>query len=310
MLRRVLPQLSYPVRAGISGTDGYRSTTLRGRPPELDPEATGLPLHRPEEVTLRMHETLAGRVPILVAPDRRDFESLVRALGARNEPDEVPPSMGACLVRGLNNWDRVRRFRAGWEAGNPGKTWDEGFRALVPRKELYQDRFILLSTGPYSDLPAAEAGLAEEEWLLASHSVRREHEMTHYFTLRVAGSARNNLVDELIADYVGLVRTFGKYRSDLALRFFGLEAYPVCRAGSRLELYRGKPPLSDGAFSLARRLVHEAVRSLARLDEALRLSPGGRPSLSRLVIGLASLGLEELSREEVTGQVPGPGFRS
>ncbi len=295
VLRRVLPQLSYPIRAGISGTEGYRATTLRGQAPELDAEATGLPLRRPEEVTLRVHPTLVGSVPILVAPDRGDFESLVRALSSRNEPVAVPPSMGACLVRGLNNWDRVRRFRVRWEAENPGRSWDDGFRELVPRKELYQDRFILLSTGPYSGLPAAETGLAEEEWLAASLSVRREHEMTHYFTLRVVGSARNNLVDELIADYVGLVLTFGTYRADLALRFFGLEAYPACRAGSRLEIYRGKPPLSDEAFSLARRLVHDAVRNLARLDEALRSSPPGGPALSRLVLELASLGLEELA---------------
>jgi hypothetical protein len=302
-LRRVLPQLRYPIRAGISGTDGYRATTLRGDRPELDGEATGLPLWRPDEVTLRIHPTLAGNVPILVAPDRRDFESLVRALSARNEPESVPPSMGACLVRGLNNWDRVRRFRARWEAEHPGGSWDDGFQDLVPRKELYQDRFIVLSTGPYSGLPAAQTGLTDSEWLAASLAVRLEHEATHYFTLRAAGSVRNNLVDELVADFVGLVRTFGRYREDLALLFFGLEAYPVCRAGSRLDIYRGSPPLSDEAFSLARRLVHDAVGKLARLDEAWPSSPGPGADLSRLVLGLTSLGLEELAVDDLTERV-------
>ena len=38
-----------------------------------------------------------------------------------------------------------------------------------------------------------------------------------------------------------------------------------------------------------------SLQSLARLDEALRSSPPGGPALSRLVLELASLGLEELA---------------
>ena len=60
--------------------------------------------------------------------------------------------MGACIVKGLNNWDRIAAHRAKWERDQPGgateSAWNDEFRRLVPRKELYQDRFIILSRGP------------------------------------------------------------------------------------------------------------------------------------------------------------------
>ncbi|MEO6324706.1 MAG: hypothetical protein ABIT01_16995, partial [Thermoanaerobaculia bacterium] len=117
-LALVFPQLRYPIRAGISSGDGYQAATRRGVWPEDDEDATGLRLARPDLVTLTIEPTLAGRIPIVVAGERRDFEDLVRAFSARNEPVAIPASMGACLVRGLNNWDRVRAYRAEWEAAH------------------------------------------------------------------------------------------------------------------------------------------------------------------------------------------------
>src|SRR4029078_7857581 len=97
--------------------------------------------------------------------------------------------------------------------------WRPSFENLMPQKYLYQDRFIILSRGPYSAIPASDVGMEEREWLDRSLAIRREHEITHYLTYRAVHSIRNNVFDELIADFVGLVRAFGSYRSDLALRF-------------------------------------------------------------------------------------------
>lgn len=286
-LSSVFPQLCFPIERGMSDTAGYRAATRRGEGPERDAGATGLVLRRPEHVTLALCPTLAGRVPMLVAEDRADFEDLVRAFSARNEPVEVPPSMGACLVRGLNDWSRVRAHRRAWEASNAGGDWDIEFRSLIPRKELYEDRLVILSTGPYSGVPAAAAGFPEAEWLPLSLKIRREHESTHYFTLRMVGVSRTNLVDELIADYVALVRTFGVYREDLARLFFGLEGFPAYREGARLQNYRGK--LSDAAFLVTQRLVHDVIRGLSRLP-----APSTDAQLARQVLEMAALSLEEL----------------
>lgn len=304
-LALVFPQLSFPIRQGISASDGYRAATRRGIWPEDEEDATGLRLVRPDLVTLTIEPTLAGRIPIVVAGERKDFEDLVRAFSARNEPVEIPSSMGACLVRGLNNWDRVRTYRAEWETAHPLENWVDGFQELVPKKELYEDRFIILSSGPYSGVSGVDAGFPEEsEWLSHSLSIRREHEATHYFTLRAAGTMRNNLVDELIADYVGLVRTFGSYREELALRFLGLEDFPRYREGGRLQNYRGAPPLSDGAFAGATRLTYETIRNFARLDAACPSTVRSGPGLAGLVLSLMTLTLEELATSDLASHLP------
>ena len=122
---------------------------------------------------------------------------------------------------------------------------------------------------------------------------------------------RNNLVDELIADYVGLVRTFGRYREDLALRFLGLEDFPRYRVGARLQNYRGQPPLSDPAFEAAKEFAHDAIRNFGRLDASCAPSMRSGDGLTRLVLSLMTLSLEELASVDLLAtilpSIPDPG---
>ncbi len=296
VLRERLVQLAFPVREGQSTEEVYRAATLRGAEP---PEGPGLVLERPDELRILLHGTPAGTVPVLVAGCREDFVALVRALVGRNEPMEVPPSMGAALVNGYNNWDRIREYRRAWEAGDPVRSepgaWEEEFRRIVPRRELYRDRFVILSRGPYSGVAATDVGLHEDEWLEASLSIRLEHECTHYLALRVFGALRHDILEELVADFVGIVRTFGRFRPDLARLFLGLEASPEFRPGGRLEVYRGDPPLSREAFGALQRLAWEGIEVL---DTVARRHPGWLESpleLGRLVVALTTLGAGELT---------------
>jgi hypothetical protein len=292
-------QLRFPIEAGISGLDAYRRATRQGRFEEADGFSPGLVLRYPERIELRVCETMGGRVPVLVAADRDDFVALVRAFTERNEPVVVPQAMGACLVRGLINWSRIAEYRAAWERrqrdADGGAQWSEEFRRLAERKETYQDRLVILSRGPYSAVASADVGLDEADWLARSLVVRREHEFTHYFTYRVFGSIRNHVFDELIADFVGIINAFGRYRIDLALRFLGLESHPAYRADGRLGVYRGQPPLSDAAMAVVRGLAVRAARNLAAVDAACLISPSDLPALGRLTLALFSLSLEELA---------------
>ena len=79
-------------------------------------------------------------------------------------------------------------------------------------------------------------------------------------------SMRNNLLDELIADYRGIVASSGCYRADWFLRFLGLESFPHYREGGRLQNYRGQPTLSDGAFKILQALVKAAAENLQHFD--------------------------------------------
>lgn len=297
-----LVQLKFPILEGISQTEAYRFATRKGVSVNGMVEATGLILQQPEQLHLILHESLAGVIPVLLTRNREDFVSLVQALTMRNEPLPVPASMGACIVTGFNNWDRVRQYRQQWSAKNFGNcsesTWLEEFGRLIPQKQLYQDRLIILSDGFYSNVSASDIGLLEPEWRRISLNIRLEHECTHYFTQRLFGSMRNNLLDEFIADYRGIVAAIGHYRADWFLRFLGLESFPDYREGGRLQNYRGQPPLSEGAFKILQALVKSAAENLERFDA----EHGGklRTLNSQLImlIALTYLTLEELADSE------------
>ncbi len=279
VLAKHLPQLRFPIREGISQTGDYRAATLKGVPAGGLEGATGLELERPDAIELEIHPSPAGRIPVLLVRGREEFVALVRALGKRNEPAPIPDSQGALMVGGFNNWARIRELRSRGEE----------VTGTTP-KELYQDRFILLSDGPYSAVPAADLGLGEEEWKEVSLAIRRDHECAHYFTRRLFGSMRNHAHDELMADWAGLVAATGRFRADWFLRFLGLEDPARYRPGGRLDLYRGD--LSDEAF-LA---LHELIRSAALNLEAFR--PETLEDRARMLTALASLRLDELASSD------------
>jgi hypothetical protein len=298
-LRSVLVQLNFPIARGMSQSEAYRAVTRRGVSPDNLPEATGVQWTAPDRIQLLLHDSLAGRIPVLICGHRNDFVRLIQALTKHNEPEPVADAMGACIVGGYNNWERIAALRRRWQA-NPAAgapTWKEAFQHLRSHPERYQDRFIVLSTGPYSGIPAAALGLSDEAWYDLSHTIRLEHECTHYLTRRLFQSMRNNVLDELIADYRGIVATRRRFRADWFLRGMGLEAFPSYRAGGRLENYRGDPPLSDEAFHLLQLLVTRAAAHLEACDRAFAASLVDASGQARFLCALCLLSLDELASE-------------
>src|SRR3954454_24957663 len=97
VLAKYLVQLRFPIQEGISQDPNYRAAITRGAGLETD-QALRLSLRSPETCYVKIHATAAGHIPLLIAEDRNDFISLVRALARRNEPAPLPDSMGACMV--------------------------------------------------------------------------------------------------------------------------------------------------------------------------------------------------------------------
>lgn len=298
VLRGALPQLSFPIEEGISQSDDYRAATLRGvSPTELD-GATGLRLERPDGLELVLHPSAAGRIPVLLVRHRKDFVALARALAHRNEPHPIPRAQGALMVGGFNNWVRLRAYRRAWAEERDEATaedWAAEMRSLRDRRHVYQDRFIVVSDGPYSGVPAGDLGLDEAVWRERSLELRREHETTHYLTRRLLGTMRNHLLDELMADYAGLTAAFGRFEPGYFLRFMGVEQEGRFRSEGRLGVYRGNPPLSEAAFSGLARLARRAARELAACEEQLdrRGEPHGLRRRTLMVLALARTGLLE-----------------
>jgi hypothetical protein len=294
-LRDRLVQLRFPVSHGISDTPEYRAATRSGRWPIADDG--GVRLHRPDALSLHLYECPAGRIPVLTAAERDDFVTLVQALTRRNEPIPIPESMGACIVAGFNNWDRIARLKTAWIAQNPSATsgqWNQALKRMLPRRDLYQDRFILLSSGPYSGVPAGAIGLTCSDQAF-SVTLRREHECAHLFCRRVWGSMRNAVLDEVIADFVGILAAVGRFQADWMLRFFGLDDHDGFRSGGRLQNYLGEPPLSAPAFRVVRRLVGAAAHNLEQYAGSLDVQPGAWQWKVQALTTLPRLSLEALA---------------
>jgi hypothetical protein len=265
-LCRHLPQLRFPIREGISKSDDYRAATLRGEEVEGLAGATGLSFDHPQALRLVIHPTPAGEVPVILPRGRRDFETVVRALAHRGEPVPLLATMGACTVKGFNDWERIRAYKARWlEEGHDEEEWGSEFGRLAENKAAYQDRFLILSDGDYSDISAATLGLDPSLWQAQSVEIRMRHECTHYVTLRLLGGSRNNALDELVCDFVGFSSTLGRFSADLFLRGMGLENAHAFRPGGRLEQYAGE--LSPLAFATLSDQVRGAARTLERFDE-------------------------------------------
>ena len=301
-LKAKLKQWQFPIQAGMSESENYRAATRKGKSTEGMADATGLVLQEPESLKLDIYDSLAGKIPVLTVGHRSDFIAIIQALTERNEPQPIPDSMGAMMVSGYNNWDRVRAYREAWEArqSQPATElqWKFEFKRLTAQKHLYQDRFIVLSSGGYSGVSASEMGMTEEEWLRVSHQIRLAHECTHYFTRRLLGAMRNNLMDELMADYRGIVAgNKGQYRADWFLRFLGLEQFPEYRVGGRLENYRGTPELSDGAFRVLQSLVKDAAENLEQFHVSHAETLATPAGQGRLLVALSQLTLEGIASQ-------------
>jgi hypothetical protein len=294
LLGRYLMQLNFPVEAGISERPDYLKATRSGIWPS-DPQ--GIKWDCPEKSSVVIHPTSAGHIPVVTLGSRQDFETMIRALGKRNEPVAIPASLGASMIANYTNWHRVRLLRERFESSpGAGIDWSAEFARIKANKSLYQDRFIVVSMGPYSGVAAASLGMDDESWSLISASIRREHECVHYFTKRVFGSMRNNLLDEVLADYFGIIGAVGRFRSDWFLHFFGLENYPAFRRTGRLQNYRGTPPLSDRAFVVLQETLYRATIQLADFDEFCR-HLGNDLNKTIAFFALGRMSMEELASD-------------
>lgn len=292
LLRKCYPQLNFPIAEGINKTQDYIDAVLKGKPQATD----GTPaLAKPESLNIKLHPSIAGTVPVLIVADDRDFVRLVQCLLHKNNPTPVPQSMGALLANGVNNWDRLHRLKAKWLRTNPAETWNQEFsKNVLPNPDLYKDKLIVLSTKPYSNVPAGRLGLTDEEWAAYSLSIRLEHECTHLYTLNRYGCASNNLHDELIADYIGISKTIGTYNKEWMLAFMGLENYPAYREGARLENYLSNANLTADDFRQVTSVIKRAVESIARFDAALGTIQSAHDQLCRMD-ALCTTGLADMA---------------
>ena len=297
ILKEHLIALQFPIAEGMSSTEAYIRAKQRGIGPVSDGDERGLQLRDPEGVQLFMYTSLAGKVPVVIVPNDEDFKDLLRAICYKNEPVQVPDAMGASFINGIPNWTRIRQLKDQWLSNHPGGNWPRAFKEeIVPNRYLYQDKFMLLSTKEYSNIPASSLGIPSLEWRKKSLDIRLEHECAHYFTLRYFGKMSKNMHDELLADYMGITHVQKTFRSDWFLHFLGLEDYPNYRKGGRLENYLGSSNWSKEARMELYKIMRNAALQVERFDYMLGEPVSTKDRLLRL-LSLAAFPLDEIGSE-------------
>lgn len=285
LLRQKLWQLQFPIQAGISQTAVYQKG-VRG---ELEPTAIqeAFPL---EAAQLQVYESFAGPIPTILLPLRADFVRFIQALVYHNEPFELPASIGAFLITRYVNQERRALLQQKWQA-------EMGVAATAVRlwlePEAYQDRFIVLSDGPYSHIPALALDLSVPDWHELSAKIRLNHEVVHYLAWRWGASLRHHPLDELIADYGGLLAANGRYDASWAALFMGFEGGEI--GNGRLAYYQ--PQLSPAAFAVLHQLLQKAANNLQALSEQYPI-----PHLPQHLSHLFRLSLEEISHFSTLNQ--------
>ncbi len=192
----------------------------------------------PDTISIRIYDSFAGKIPVISVRNTADFEQLVTNIVHKGiRPDGIEKT-GASFVSGKTT------------------------------------RFIIISAKPYSNVPAAELGLNDEnDWREKSVMLRLAHECTHYFTKQTYGISNNLLHDEIMADFIGMYETFGFYKAEWFLRFMGI----IEGSGSRFMVYtKGLPEDVCKAVSELAVLSSENLEKWSNTDSFKAMSTNER----------------------------------
>ena len=222
--------------------DGNINEVMNERIPHGEED---IKLKSPDGVSIEIYNSIAGNIPVIYAKDEQDFYEIVRKIIHKGKPVPNIEKTGASFAFGKFN------------------------------------RFIVLSHKPYSNIPASRLGLEDEQWKDYSVVIRREHECTHYFTKRFLGSSQNNLHDELVADFTGIMCAIGEFKAEWFLVGMGIDKYPAEQEVGRFPVYTSK--LSEKAADVMKRIIikvannvekwstQDSVKKMSRNDRALFL---------------------------------------
>ena len=132
--------------------------------------------HGSDRDSVNSETTPAGSVMAVTLGDRQDFELFLQIMAHKCVPTEIPATQGASILDGVINWQKIRDHEKEYlAAGGTEDGWTYEFNRFTSDKKNYRDALIVLSTGPYSAVPAAKVGMEEKEWLAASLKIGRAH---------------------------------------------------------------------------------------------------------------------------------------
>lgn len=214
-------------------------------------------------------DTPAGPIDVIFLKQRKDFETFLQIVGHKSQPAPIDRTVGAITYRGLADWGAVRDAYQAYVATG-GDDWVGEFNRLARQPGMFRAEIIVISEGPYSNVPASDTPYDELEWVGVSREIRLHHECAHVVCRRTMPGDILPVWDEVTADVTGLLCATGKYDAPLAARFLGIT--PNGYAGGRLAEY-----LDDSqkeSIDLVASEVHAVLLQIEeRADEKVAATP-------------------------------------
>lgn len=297
-LNECLLELNFPVRKGISLEAKYLDAIKRGIIQNKEKDKPKVTLVAENKIKVFLYRTYAGRIPVISTCCRSDFSSIVSVFAGRNEPLEIPDSVGAYMISGYNNWERIWSLAADYRQATGKVITSEEFKKIKGDGSLYKDSFIIICTGFYSGINYLKTAFTEKEWLEKSFKIKIGHECAHYIFNRLFSSMGGRIIHELIADYIGIVSTMGKYDAKSAQLFLGIESYPKIEKTGRFSYY--SEHLDEEFIPIQAGLLYKATLNLEKLNCFL-ISENDRETCFLILLLLSQFSLEEIVSDEFTG---------
>ena len=214
---------------------------------------------RSDEDELREVDTPAGPIDVVFLKQREDFETFLQIVGHKSQPVPIDRTVGAITYRGLPDWGAVEDARQAYIAAG-GDDWVGEFNKLARQPGMFRAEIIVISEGPYSNVPAYDTPYDDAEWIDVSREIRLNHECAHVVCRRTMPADIVPVWDEVTADVTGLLCATGNYDAILAARFLGIT--PTGYAGGRLAEY-----LDDAQKQSIDQIASEIYATLERIEE-------------------------------------------
>ncbi|MBP3885306.1 MAG: hypothetical protein J6D54_10300 [Olsenella sp.] len=210
---------------------------------------------------LRVVDTPTGPVEALFLRARADFECFLSIMLNDGALVEYDPVVRGIELRGLLDWERVRRERDTYLA-NGGRKWEHEFERLATQTRVFQSNLVVYTDGPYSDVPAGRVSFKDEEWIGVSRKIRLYHECARVVIRRAEPDGVHPIWDEVVGDVVGLLAATGSYDASMAAQFLGIT--PLRYVGGRL----GRQ-LEDATVEEADRISQAVYEAMLRVENTV-----------------------------------------
>jgi hypothetical protein len=229
-------QLYLTPEKGISATVVYSDIVRFGKVPEEIREMirtdrlTGF--RGNENARLFSEITPAGKVEIVYLEERSDFDRFLQIMAFAGEPAEVGSNIESAEILGVTNWRRIEAHMNDYlENGTEKVSWRDELRRFTDDKQNYQDSIILIGSGGYCGLSAAEAGYDEFVWENASVKIKIYSSCAKFIMRRLFSDYKNIIWEEMLSDCIGLLFVFNKYDVSLAKKLLGVSKKGYDRRG-------------------------------------------------------------------------------